>query len=140
MRIFLWILGLFATAVGLAVLVRFNAGNVVFFWPPYRVDISLNFFLLLLVLLIILLFLVFKAIHMALRLPSRISQIREQKKEQESNQALRQSLKALFEGRFVQAQKAAEKAWEWEKNRGYAALIGARRRKRYSNTTSVTNT
>ena len=126
MRIFLWILGLFATAVGLAVLVRFNAGNVVFFWPPYRVDISLNFFLLLLVLLIILLFLVFKAIHMALRLPSRISQIREQKKEQESNQALRQSLKALFEGRFVQAQKAAEKAWEWEKNRGYAALIGAR--------------
>ena len=80
MRIFLWILGLFATAVGLAVLVRFNAGNVVFFWPPYRVDISLNFFLLLLVLLIILLFLVFKAIHMALRLPSRISQIREQKK------------------------------------------------------------
>ena len=126
MRIFLWILGIFATAVGLAVLVRFNAGNVVFFWPPYRVDMSLNFFLLLLVLLYILLFLVFKAIHLALRLPSRISEAREQRKEQESNQALRESLKALFEGRFVQAQKAAGKAWDWEKNRGYAALIGAR--------------
>ena len=126
MRIFLWILGIFATAVGLAVLVRFNAGNVVFFWPPYRVDISLNFFLLLLVLLYILLFLVFKAIHLALKLPSRISEAREQRKEQESNQALRESLKALFEGRFVQAQKAAGKAWDWEKNRGYAALIGAR--------------
>lgn len=126
MRIFLWILSLFATAVGLAVLVRFNAGNVVFFWPPYRVDISLNFFLLLLVLLYCLLFLVFKAIHLGLRLPSRISQARERRKEQESNQALRQSLKALFEGRFVQAQRAAQKAWDWEKNRGYAALIGAR--------------
>lgn len=126
MRIFLWILGLFAMAVGLAVLVHFNAGNVVFFKPPYRIDISLNFFLLLLVLLYILLFLVFKAIHLALNLPSRISAIREQKKEKQSNQALRESLKALFEGRFVQAQKAAGKAWDWEKNKGYAALIAAR--------------
>lgn len=59
-------------------------------------------------------------------MPSRVSLVREQKKERESNQALRESLKALFEGRFVQAQKAAGKAWEWEKNRGYAALIGAK--------------
>ena len=126
MRIFLWILSLFVTAVGLAVLVHFNAGNVVFFWPPYRIDISLNFFLLLLFLLYVLLFLVFKAIHLAVTLPSRVSKAREQKKERESNQALRESLKALFEGRFVQAQKAAEKARDWQKNRGYAALIGAR--------------
>lgn len=126
MRIFLWILGLFATAVGLAVLVHFNAGNVVFFWPPYRVDLSLNFFLLLLAFLYVLLYLVFKAIHLALKLPSRVSMAREQKKERESNQALRMSLKALFEGRFVQAQKAASEAWNWQKNRGYAALIGAR--------------
>lgn len=126
MRIFLWILGLFASAVGLAVLVRFNAGNVVFFWPPYRVDISLNFFLLLLALFYVLFYLVFKAIYLALSLPSRIAEAREQKKEIESTQALREAMKALFEGRFVQAQKAAGKAWDWQKNRGYAALIGAR--------------
>ena len=30
---------------------RFNAGNVVLFYPPYRIDLSLNFFLLLLLLL-----------------------------------------------------------------------------------------
>lgn len=126
MRIFLWILGLFATAVGLAVLVHFNAGNVVFFWPPYRVDVSLNFFLLLLALFYLLLYLVFKAIDLALKLPSRVSLAREQRKERESSQALRESLKALFEGRFVQAQKAAEKACDWQKNRGYAALIAAR--------------
>ncbi len=126
MRIFLWILGLFATAVGLAVIVRLNTGNVVFFWPPYRVDISLNFFLLLLVLFYLLLYLVIKAVYLALSLPKRISNVREQKKERESTEALRESMKALFEGRFVQAQKAAGKALGWRKNRGYAALIGAR--------------
>ena len=48
MRIFLWLVVLLATAIGLAVMARFNAGNVVLFYPPYRVDLSLNFFLLLL--------------------------------------------------------------------------------------------
>ena len=46
MRFFLWILTLFATAIGVAVLARFNPGNVVLFYPPYRIDVSLNFFLL----------------------------------------------------------------------------------------------
>ena len=45
MRILLWLLTLFASAIGLAVLARFNPGNVVLFYPPYRVDLSLNFFL-----------------------------------------------------------------------------------------------
>ena len=46
MRLFLWFLILFASAIGLAVAARFNVGNVVFFYPPYRIDLSLNFFLL----------------------------------------------------------------------------------------------
>ena len=49
MRFFLWLLTLFAAAIGLALLARFNPANVVLFYPPYRVDISLNFFLVMLV-------------------------------------------------------------------------------------------
>ena len=126
MRIFLCLLGLFASAVGLAVLVRFNAGNVVFFWPPYRVDVSLNFFLLLLLLFYVLLFLVFKAIDMAWKLPSKIAAYRTLKKENESNEALQEALRNLFEGRFVQSGQAAEKAMQWEKNRSCSAMIAAR--------------
>ncbi len=56
MRLFLWFLILFASAIGLAVAARFNVGNVVFFYPPYRIDLSLNFFLLALAALFVLLY------------------------------------------------------------------------------------
>lgn len=125
MRFLLWILGLFVSAVGLAVVVRSSYGNVVFFWPPYRIDLSLNFFLLLLLFFYVLLFLVIKAIHLACKLPSEITAYRNRKKESESNQALKESLKAFFEGQFTQSGKMAEKAMEWEYNRACAAMIAA---------------
>lgn len=126
MRLFIWVLVLFATAVGLAVAGRFNAGNVVLFYPPYRVDVSLNFFLLLLALLFLLIYLVLKAIESARRMPSRVSEYRQHKRERDADQALRDSLKALFEGRFVHAEKAADRAADLPENAGAAALIGAR--------------
>ena len=125
MRFLFWILGLFVSAVGLAVVVRSSYGNVVFFWPPYRIDLSLNFFLLLLLFFYVLLFLVIKAIHLACKLPSEITAYRNRKKESESNQALKESLKAFFEGQFTQSGKMAEKAMEWEYNRACAAMIAA---------------
>lgn len=42
MRFFIWLLIIFAAAVGLAAVARFNPGNVVFFYPPYRIDLSLT--------------------------------------------------------------------------------------------------
>ena len=66
MRIFLWLLVLFATAIGLAVVARSNPGNVVFFYPPYRVDLSLNFFVLLSVLLFFLIYAVLKTVRLSL--------------------------------------------------------------------------
>ena len=44
MRFFIRLLVLFALAAGLAVGARFNPGNVVFFYPPYRVDVVAEFF------------------------------------------------------------------------------------------------
>ncbi|MGE5674186.1 MAG: elongation factor G, partial [Mycobacterium leprae] len=88
----------------------FNAGNVVLFYPPYRVDISLNFFVLLLALLFIALHFIFNAIDSARKMPARVTAYRHQKGERDSDRALREALKALFEGRFVQAEKAASEA------------------------------
>jgi HemY protein len=125
MRFFLWLLFLFAGAVGLAAVARFNPGNVVFFYPPYRIDLSLNFFLLLTALLFFLLYYALKAVNVTLKMPQRVAAYRQNKRERESNKALRDALKALLEGRFGHAEKAAARAADSPENGGLAALIGA---------------
>ena len=47
MRALFWLLTLAALAVGLAVAANYNAGYVLLVIPPWRVEVSLNFFLLL---------------------------------------------------------------------------------------------
>src|SRR5580765_1045742 len=126
MRILLWLLSLSVLAVGLALLARFNPGNVVLFYPPYRVDLSLNFFLFIIVLLLIALHLLIRAVRMMQELPGRVIAYRRQKHENDGNKALRDSLKAFFEGRFGHAEKAAMRSAELPENTGIAALIGAR--------------
>jgi len=60
MRVALWFLGLFGVAVALALFASGNGSTVTVFWPPHRVDLSLNFVVLLLLLLLVL-------VHLALR-------------------------------------------------------------------------
>lgn len=126
MRIFLTLVILFAVAISLAVGARFNPGNVVFFYPPYRIDMSLNLFLLLLALSFVVLYGVLGAIRTTQQMPGRVSAYRREKREREGNRAMREALKSLFEGRFGHAEKAAARAAENPDNTGLAALIGAR--------------
>lgn len=126
MRFFLWILILFAAAIGLAVAAHFNVGNVVFFYPPYRIDLSLNFFILLTLLLFIAIYAVLKTVRVAQAMPGRVAAYRREKLERKGNEALRDALKSFFEGRFGHAEKAATRAAESPDNAGLAALIAAR--------------
>ncbi len=126
MRLFIRLLILFALAVGLAVGARFNPGNVVLFYPPYRIDLSLNFFLFLTLVLFVLAYLLVRTIVTTQNMPRKVAEYRQNKRERDSNKALREGLKALFEGRFGRAEKAANRAIELPENAGLAALIGAR--------------
>jgi HemY protein len=126
MRLFFWLLALMAAAIGIAVTARFNPGNVVMFYPPYRFDLSLNFFLVLLTLLFVVLYTLIRALRSTLKMPDRVAAYRLRKREQDGNKGLREALKALFEGRFGHAEKAALRAAELPSNAGLAALIGAR--------------
>ena len=126
MRIFLSLVILFAAAIGLAVGARFNPGNVVFFYPPYRVDLSLNLFIVLTALLFAVLFAIFNAIRSTQQMPQRVAAYRRDKREREGMRAMRDALKALFEGRFGHAEKAATRAAEAPDNAGLSALIAAR--------------
>ena len=60
MRVALWLLSLFAVAVAVASFAGDNQGTITLFWPPYRLDLSLNLVLLLLAVL-------FVIVHLALR-------------------------------------------------------------------------
>ncbi|WEF35364.1 heme biosynthesis protein HemY [Pseudoduganella chitinolytica] len=126
MRFFLWLLALMAAAIGIAVTARFNPGNVVLFYPPYRIDLSLNFFVVLMAALFLLLYAVVRAVRATMRMPARVAEYRQRKRERDGNKGLRDALKALFEGRFGHAEKAALRAAELPENAGVAALIGAR--------------
>ncbi|TFW15493.1 heme biosynthesis protein HemY [Duganella callida] len=126
MRLFLWLVALMAAAIGIAVTARFNPGNVVLFYPPHRIDLSLNFFVVLEVALFAFLYVVIRAFRATVRMPAKVAAYRQQKREREGNKGLREALKALFEGRFGHAEKAALRASELPENAGVAALIGAR--------------
>lgn len=126
MRIFIRLLILFSLAIGLAIGARFNPGNVVLFYPPYRIDLSLNLFLFLVALLFLIVYAIFGAIVATRKMPKKVAAYRQQKRERDGNKALRESLKTLFEGRFGYAEKAAIRAAELPDNAGVAALIGAR--------------
>lgn len=134
MRIFISLIILFAVAIGLAVTARFNTGNVVLFYPPYRVDLSLNFFLLLGVLLFMFGYATLNALRKARGMPARVAAYRREKREREANRALREALRALFEGRFGHAEKAAQRAMANPENTGLSALIAARAAHRIGHT------
>ncbi len=126
MRFFLWLLALFAAAIGLAVLARFNPGNVVFFYPPYRVDMSLNFFLLVVAALFALMFVIISTLRATLAMPARVAAYRASRQLRESGRALQEALKAYLEGRFGRAEKHATRAALSPEYAGLAALLGAR--------------
>jgi len=126
MGFFLRIVILFATAVIVALSARFNPGNVVLFYPPYRVDLSLNLFIVLILVVFLLLGLLFYTINITQQMPERVASYRRAKSERDGNKALRDALKAFFEGRFGHAEKAAMRAEELPENAALAALIGAR--------------
>jgi HemY protein len=115
-----------AAAIGIAVTARFNPGNVVLFYPPHRIDMSLNLFVVLAALLFLVLYGLVRAIVGTLKMPERVAAYRQRKRERDGNKGLRDALKALFEGRFGHAEKAAMRAAELPGNAGLAALIGAR--------------
>ena len=132
MRAFFIAIIIFAAAVGLALAMHFNPGNVVVFFPPYRVDLSLNLFLLLAVVAFVFLYGLVRLAFRTMELPQRVADYRRRQREVRATRALRGALQAFLEGRFGHAEKLAQQAREWPDNVGLASLIGARSAHRMS--------
>jgi HemY protein len=122
----LWALGLAVVAALIALGLQANQGSVVALAPPWRVDFSLNFFLLLLLLTLWLAYRFGRVIQRLKDFPERVRAYRERRSELSALRGLREALKALFEGRFARAERAAQRAQAVPPVAGLAALVGAR--------------
>ncbi len=126
MRAIIWSLLLVAAAVGLALLMRVNHGNVAIFWPPYRIDVSVNLALVALAGGFVVVHWLVVGVGKALDLPARVRQYRQRRAREAAIGALGDALLALFEGRYGRAERLAQAARVDERLAGPAALVAAR--------------
>lgn len=116
MRAALWLLALFGVAVAIALFAGNNQGTITLYWPPYRVDLSLN-------LVLLLLFGAFVFVHAALGalaalfdLPRQALRWRNQQKERGMHALLLDAFSHMLAGRFIRARKSAEAALVQERS------------------------
>ncbi len=126
MRSLFWLLTLAALAVGLAVAARYNAGYVLLVMPPWRAEISLNFFLLLAAAGFILLYWIVRLVSHTLALPRAVAEFRQRQRLHKATAAHFEAARLLQEGRFGHALRSAEKAWVDHPVPGVAALLAWR--------------
>jgi len=126
MRLLFAFLLLAALAMLAALLFKLNAGYALFVAPPYRVEISLNAFIVFAVA-------AFVVVHLLLRLASRIArmpaEVREARRRRNLERARGKqdaSVVALLEGRYGKARQFAEEALAIPQSSGLPALLAAR--------------
>jgi len=133
MKALLWLLAAFALAAGLSVALHENEGYVLLVYSPWRIELSLNLFLVLLAAGFAGTYFVVRAIAHTLQLPAYVRAFRIRQGEQKAREALKQSLQALYEGRFGRAVKLAARAYDLGQWRALAALVAARASQRMRN-------
>lgn len=126
MRMLFWLFVLAALGVVVALAAQFNDGNVAIFLPPYRIDLSLNAFLLLLALLLLVVYLLARFGHALAEFPRRVAVYRTGREMIGSLRALRVAVLALLEGRYARVERAARDAQASPENAALAALLAAR--------------
>ena len=107
MRWLTWVLLLSLLAAAVALVLQINAGNVAFYVPPYRVDVSLNLFLLVLTALLLVVYWSGRALQRVVDFPEQVRLYRARREEVGGLQALVEAVRSLLEGRFARAEKAA---------------------------------
>jgi len=114
MRAALWLLILFAVAAAGALFAGNNQGTVTLFWPPYRIDLSLNLVLLLLLGAFLVVHTAMGAISALLDMPRQALRWRTQQKERAMHAALLDALSHMLAGRYIRSRKAAEAVLDQE--------------------------
>lgn len=126
MRALFWLIAAFAAAAALAIIGRMHDGYALFVYPPYRVELSLIFFAVLVVGAFVVLYFAARFVHHILQLPVHVRAYRERRRRGKAQDALFDAAQAYLEGRYARAERAARQAFEALEAPGLAALLAAR--------------
>jgi HemY protein len=110
MRAVVWLVVLFAAATALALFMGGNDAVVTLFWSPWRIDVSLNVFILGLIVLGVALYVLLRGLDALLSLPERARLWRAQRRDLQANTLLQEAVFEVLAGRYSRAQKAASAA------------------------------
>jgi HemY protein len=110
MRAVIWVILLFVVAVVAATAFGTNDGLVSLYWNGWRMDVSMNLFLIVLVVTCFALVTVIQAVNALVGLPRRAHEWRISRRDRTAQAALREALAQYFGGRYSRAQKAAQRA------------------------------
>ena len=126
MRALIWLVVLFAVAAGLAVAARYNDGYVLIVVSPWRIELSLNFFMVLLVAGFAALYGALRLVAQTLSMPAQVAAFRARKRQERASDALVNATRLELEGRHGQALKRAQVAYDCGASPGLTALLAAR--------------
>ena len=126
MKSLFWLLAVFAAAVALVLLARVDSGHVLFFYPPWRVEMSMVFFVAAALVSFLVLYLLLRMLGNAFALPATVRAWRARRRRERSHIALAAALQAYYEGRYARAEQEAGFAADNGSSPGVAALLAAR--------------
>lgn len=126
MRFLFWFLLLAVAAVAVALAARLTTGYALFVAPPYRVELSLNLLLVLLLAAFVAGYVLVRVVKHAVGLPAAVRAMRHRQQQERARSKQDAAVVALLEGRHGKARQFAYEALAVPQSTGLAALVGAR--------------
>lgn len=124
MKYLIWLLASFGVAVVISGAVH-NSAYVLLVYPPYRIDMSLTLFVILILLLLLAGYSLVRVVLSAVALPAHARRFREQREHAKSQALLNTALNAYFEGRYAAAERAAVHAMELGEKSSLHTILAA---------------
>src|SRR5258708_33877281 len=125
MRFALWSVILAAVAVGVALFARSSTGYVVIIAAPYRIELSLNLLIFLVLMGYVAFYALARLVTSLLAIPERVRAYRADRTRSRLRVALNDALLAFFQGRYASAERSAAAALTGDETKGVAAIIAA---------------
>lgn len=126
MRALIWLVALAAVAVALVLGARYNHGYALVVLPPWRIELSFNFAVLLAALAFIGLYVAVRAAMIAITMPARVREFQKRRAAARARENFNDALVNFFEGRFGRAEKAASAALKAGESPALSAVLAAR--------------
>jgi HemY protein len=126
-RVLFWFLLVAAAAVGVALAAKLlGSGYALFVAPPYRIEVSLNFLLLVVVVAFVAGYTLLRVVSRLLALPREVRALRRRQQQERTRAKHDAAVVALLEGRYGKARQFAEEALAIPGSSGLSALVAAR--------------